>query len=112
VDVDGLVSGTPYSLSPNYQCYQGKDLKNPKFAPLQDVAVIDPFGASSIDVKKPFLVCAPAGPGSAHLCCHKMKGPELPAPANVATEDGFGTLQLQLRVPKLYCTACGATVLP
>jgi len=112
VDVVGLLNGPPYSLSPNFQCYQGKDLKNPKFTPPQDVAVVDPFATSSVDVKKPFLVCAPSGSGKMHLCCYKMKGPKLAVPANVETDDSFGTLQLRLTAPKLLCTACAAKVLP
>jgi hypothetical protein len=118
VDVVGLESGTPFSLavSSSYQCYQGKDLKNPKFEPVNDMPVADSFGGSSIDVKKPYLVCAPfggvGGGAVTALCCYKMKGPKLFPAANVETDDGFGTLQLQLRSPKLFCTACTATPLP
>jgi hypothetical protein len=118
VDVQGLESGTPFSLanSASYQCYQGKDLKNPKFVPVSDMPVADPFASAVIDVKKPYLVCAPfGGTGAAvvpALCCYKMKGPKLSAATDVQTDDGLGTLQLQLRSPKLFCTACTATPLP
>jgi hypothetical protein len=115
VDVEGLASGTPFSLKPpDYQCYQAKDQKLPKFTPVDDLAVEDGFGSSTIEVAKPFLVCRTAGAGGADakpgrsLCCYKMKGAKLSPPAALQTQDAFGTLQLQAKTPKIFCTPCTA----
>jgi hypothetical protein len=120
--VQGLVSGTPFSFAlsgASYQCYQGKDLKSPKFAPVDDVALADAFGASAVDVKKPSLVCAPAGVGGdpaptgvPNVCCYKMKGTKLSPAAEVQTEDQFGILQQRMQTPKLFCTACTTAPIP
>jgi hypothetical protein len=116
VDVQGLPSGTPFSLKrSDFQCYQAKDLKLPKFAPMEDLAVEDGFGSSAIDVSKPFLVCRPAGvagraiaePGVS-LCCYKTKGAKLSPPEALQTEDAFGTLLLEAKSPKVFCTSCTA----
>jgi hypothetical protein len=100
------------------QCYQGKDLQNPKFVPQPGLLVGDQFGDSSIDVKKPSMVCAPSsldgstvGSPDTHMCCYKSKGVKLSPPAEVETVDTFGTLELQLKTPKLFCTPCTKTPL-
>jgi len=119
--VPGLPGVTPFSFAAatgSYQCYQGKDLKSPKFAPVDALAVADEFAASTIEVKKPYQICAPAGldgaaiPTAPHLCCYKMKGTKLPAAEDLQIEDGFGTHQVQIRVPKTLCTACTAGGIP
>ena len=122
VPVQGLVSGTPFSFAlsgASYQCYQGKDLKSPKFVPVDDVAVADAFGSSAVDVKKPSMVCSPAGvdgaaapTGVPNVCCYKMKGTKLSPAAEIQTEDSLGTLQLRVQSPKLFCTACTSGPIP
>jgi hypothetical protein len=124
VDVEGLESGTPFSLgggaiTGDYQCYQAKDLKSPKFVPVADLAVTDSFAASTVDVKKPYQVCTPATTDGSpvsdtapNLCCYKMKGTKLPAAEDVQTEDGFGTLQIELRTPKTFCRVCTRSAIP
>lgn len=118
VPVQGLPGVLPFSFAAAtgaHQCYQTKDLKSPKFAPVDDVAVADEFATGAVDVKKPYRVCAPAGldgaaiaPGAPHLCCYKIKGAKLPAAEELDIEDGFGAHRVEIRVPKEICTACTA----
>jgi hypothetical protein len=122
VPVQGLASTTPFAFAAAtgaHQCYQTRDLKSPKFAAVDDLAVADEFATGAVDVKKPYRVCAPAGvdgaaiaPSAAHLCCYKIKGAKLPAAEDLQIEDGFGTHQVEIRVPKEICTACTTTGLP
>jgi hypothetical protein len=120
LDIEGLASGTPFSLAPrrDFQCYQAKDLKSPKFAAVQDLPVEDAFATGAADVSKPYLVCAPAGvdgaavPTENALCCYKMKGAKLSPPVDVEASDAFGTLQLELKAPKVLCTVCTTGPVP
>lgn len=102
-----------------FQCYKAKDLKSPKFVAQKGVGVDDQFGSASIDVKKPFMVCAPASVNGgavenedAHVCCYKSKGPKLSPAESVETTDAFGTLQLRLSKSKTFCTPCTKALLP
>jgi hypothetical protein len=122
--VQALASGTPFSFSGGFgagsaQCYSAKDLKSPKFVPVEDLALADEFGASTVQVKKPAYVCsqagvdgAPAPATDAHTCCYKMKGTKLSPAAEVQTEDQFGILQQRMQTPKLFCTACTTAPIP
>jgi len=103
----------------HYQCYKSKDLKNPKFQSILGVSLIDQFGSSTAEVKKPFLVCAPVdkdGSGvvdpDEYMCCYKIKGTKLDPEARVETGDQFGTLQQSFKKAQLLCQPCSRTVLP
>jgi PKD repeat protein len=102
----------------HFKCWQAKDLKNPKFEK-RDSQLEDQFAAEIVEVKKPFLICAPAdkdGSGivdpATHICCYKIKGSKLDPPENVEIEDQWGTLQLEVKKPKFLCQPCSKTVLP
>lgn len=110
---------TPPPTPEHMQCYQAKDLKNPKFVAQPGQAVIDQFQTSSIEVKKPAFVCAPSTLNGStvddpdtHVCCYKSKGVKLSPAVDVETVDTFGTVQQQLKSPKMFCTPCTKTLLP
>src|SRR6185369_8017861 len=68
----------------HYKCYQGKDLKTPKFIK-RTVSLTDQIATNqSVEVKKLKFVCAPVdknGEGinnpNAHLACYQLKAPTL-----------------------------------
>ena len=103
----------------HFQCWQVKDLKNPKFEKRESLPLDDQFASGSVDVKKPFLLCAPADKDGSginnpitHQCCYKIKGTKLEPPENVEIEDQFGTLELEVKKAKFLCQPCSKTVLP
>jgi hypothetical protein len=103
----------------DYQCWQAKDLKNPKFVKVLGVSLVDQFAAGTVDAVKPFLVCNPASKNgsqivdpNAHQCCYKIKGAKLKPPVNVAITDQFGSLQLQATKRGLLCQPCTKTIIP
>jgi hypothetical protein len=122
--VQALASGPPFSFSGGFgagsaQCYSAKDLKSPKFVPVEDLPLADEFGTSTVQVKKPSYVCsqagvdgAPAPTTDAHTCCYKMKGTKLSPAAEVQTEDQFGMIRQRVQTPKLFCTACTSGGIP
>jgi len=100
-------------------CYKVGDSKNPAFVPRPGVAVADQFGTQTVDVKKPYLLCAPAdvdgsgiGDPATHVCCYKLKAPKLPAPVTAQIADQYGTLQLNVKKSALLCQPCSKTLLP
>jgi hypothetical protein len=113
-DVVGLVSGTPFSLSAGFQCYQVKDRTSPKPDSPSDVAVTDDFGTSLVDIKKPAYLCAPtgAGVGDPAICCYKAKGEKLDMPPTLPTLDDFGARSLEVKSPKLICKICSPDLVP
>jgi subtilisin-like proprotein convertase family protein len=103
----------------NYECYKAKDLKQPKFVPVEDVSLITLVQPDTADVKKPALVCLPAnkdGSGVTELdiaqCCYQVKGGALKPARNVQVSDEFGTLQLSLSKPGLLCQPCSVQSVP
>jgi hypothetical protein len=107
------------SAQDHFKCWQAKDLKNPKFVKIEGLQLDDQFATESVEVKKPFLICAPAskdGSGisdrDTHQCCYKIKGGKLEPPKKVEIEDQFGTLQLEVKKGRLLCQPCTKTDLP
>ena len=102
----------------HFQCWQVKDLKNPKFEK-RGVTLNDQFTAGTVEVKKLFLVCAPAdkdGSGvndvNTHQCCYKIKGAKLDPPPRVTVTDQFGDHEAEVKKAKFLCQPCSKTVLP
>ena len=111
----------------HYKCYQGKDLKLPKFAPLKckDNTGVDTTdeivsAGECVDVKKIAYVCIPVskddGPindPSAYLICYLIKGQTFPAGSRpkVQVSTQFQISQLELKKPKLLCVPGGMEVL-
>jgi hypothetical protein len=99
----------------NYKCYQGKDLKAPKFTKMkcskgQITSTSDQFGAECVDVQKVKFVCNPVSvDGStifdptAHLICYQIKGSNLNPRPKVEVVSSFQTSQFEIKKPKLLC---------
>jgi CSLREA domain-containing protein len=103
----------------HYKCYQGKDLKNPKFL-RTTVGLTDqfesPFGT---DVLKPKFVCIPVnknGEGiinpSAHLTCYQLKGANLAPRPRVDVSTQFQSSRFELKKAKLICLPSTNEMLP
>ena len=79
----------------------------------------DQFGTTIVDVKRPYLVCAPAsrdgGPvpdTTTHMCCYRTRAPGLPGGVKAHTTDGFGSLTVQVRRSTLTCLPCTKQLVP
>lgn len=114
-EFDGDPVAPPLPLD-HFKCWQVKDLKDPKFAKTT-VELNDQFAVENVEVKKPFLICAPAdkdGSGisdpETHLCCYKIKGSGVLQ--NVRIVDQFGPLLLEVKKGKFLCQPCTKTVVP
>ncbi len=101
----------------HFQCWQVKDLKNPPFDK-RVVSLADQFVTSDVEVKKLFVVCAPAdkdGSGildsETHQCCYKTKGPKLDPTAGVAVIDQFGRHEAAVKKAKFLCQPCSKTLI-
>jgi hypothetical protein len=115
--VDFLLSCT--AALDSFSCYKVSDSKNPPFGERSGVAVNDQFATHTLDVKKPYLLCAPAdvdGSGitdpATHMCCYKVKAPKLSAPITAQTIDQYGALQLNVKKFSLLCQPCSNTASP
>jgi hypothetical protein len=93
----------------NYKCYQGKDLKNPKFVKTT-ATTDDQLTNEIVAVQKVKFVCNPVdmdGAGindpSAHLICYQIKGLNLSPRPKVQITTSFGTSQFEIKKPKLLC---------
>lgn len=109
---------TPSSID-TLSCYKVADLKNPKFAAREGLVVADQLSTRPVDVKKPDLLCIPAtqdgagmGDPATNVCCYKLKGPKLPAPAAAQVSDRYGSLQLKIKKSALLCQPCNQALLP
>jgi hypothetical protein len=103
----------------HFNCYKERDLRHPVFVPQRNVSIVDQFGTSAVDVKRPYLLCAPASQdGSAvadpstHLCCYRTVARPLDDAVQAQTEDDFGTLQVEVRRSSLMCAPCTKAVQP
>ena len=101
----------------HFKCWQVKDLKIPTKFQKRNVTLDDQFADETVEVKKLFLLCAPAdkdGSGiidpDTHQCCYKIKGTKLSA--RVEVEDQFGIHTLEVQKAKFLCQPCSKTVLP
>ncbi len=106
----------------HFKCYKAKDLKNPKFSPV-NVLLNDQFGINdgTFEVKKPFLACNPADKNGEgiynfldHLTCYKIKGPKLEKTdrPQVRVVNQLGTIDLEAKKPFLLCVPSAKTLLP
>jgi len=107
-------AGSAQVLNNNhYLCHKVKDLKTPaKFAAQTGVTVVDQTLATTVDIKKPYLLCNPVskngGPindPALHYCCYKAKAASK-ASANYDITDQFGPLRLETKKPFLLCNPC------
>jgi hypothetical protein len=110
--------GVPALMLDNYKCYQGTDLKNPKFAKTM-VATTDQVGSGTIDVLKVKFVCTPVDMNgeavnepSAHLTCYLVKGEQLSPPPHMEVNTQVQLSQFELQKPKLICVPSANNLLP
>jgi hypothetical protein len=103
----------------DFNCYKVRDLRNPRFVPKKGVSLEDQFGTTIVDVKRPYLLCAPAsrdgGPApdeATHMCCYRTRAAQLPDAAQARTTDGFGNLTVQVRRSTLTCLPCTKQLVP
>jgi len=103
----------------HFKCWKVKDLKNPRFATIENLPLDDQFGLDNVDVKKPSLLCAPADKDGSgvndpvtHQCCYKIKGVKLDPAEAVEVDDQFGTLQFEIKKSDLLCQPCTKAHLP
>jgi hypothetical protein len=112
------VGGAPPPLvdpaTPHFTCYKIKaSRRKPKFVPVLNVAVVDQFGPTTMDITKPTMLCLPTDklgedPGVEttldHLTCYKAK---LRSPFDrvegVNVDNQFGTRQLDAKKPAEIC---------
>jgi hypothetical protein len=83
----GTTSTTLPAGLAHFNCYRTRDLGHPRFVPQRNVSIVDQFDSSTIDVRKPYLLCAPASEDastvadpSTHLCCYKTRAHGLGTP--------------------------------
>jgi hypothetical protein len=117
----GVCTG-PVDLCPDldhYKCYQGKDLKNPKFSKIAVETDDQLVTNEMVDVKKLKFVCTPVnknGEGintpSAHLACYQLKAPKFAVRPNVEVSTQFQTSKFQIKKGKLLCLPATKTVIP
>lgn len=115
----GVCAGTGFCLD-RFKCYQGKDLKNPKFQKIDSVQTSDQLHPNeSVGVKKVKFVCDAVdvdGGGienpSAALVCYQLKASNLsPRPA-VQVSTQFQTSQFRAKKGRLLCLPATLTTLP
>ena len=101
----------------HYLCHKVGDNKVPaKFVAQTGINAVDPVGAFTVDLKKPFLLCQPTSKNGSPIvdallnyCCYKAKA-ATKVKANFDITDQFGPLQLGTKKPFLLCNPC--SVLP
>jgi len=113
--IAGLASvGSAQVLNNNhYLFHKVKDLKVPaKFVAQVGVSVVDQTILTTVDLKKPYLLCNPVskngGPindPALHYCCYKAKA-AAKVKANYDITDQFGPLRLGTNKPFLLCNPC------
>jgi hypothetical protein len=108
----------------HYKCYQGKDLKAPKFNKLkcskgQLTNTTDQFTTECVDVKKVKFVCNPVSKNNstindptAHLICYQIKGANLSPRPHVQISTQFQISQFEIKKPKLLCVPGTKTIVP
>jgi len=105
------------SLLDHYQCYNVRDLMQPKFTKLT-VDLTDQFGTENgLQVIAPAFLCNPVdvnGQGIQdsvdHLMCYTIRGAK--DPVTVQTNNELGQLRLQTKAANLLCTPASKTVVP
>jgi len=103
----------------HYLCHKVGDNKVPaKFVPVVGVSAVDPVGAFTVDLKKPFLLCQPTAKNGSPIinpllnyCCYKAKS-ATKVKANFNITDQFGALQLGTKKPFLLCNPCSVAPAP
>jgi cysteine-rich repeat protein len=115
----GVCAGTGFCLN-GFKCYQGKDLKDPKFNKIDSVNTSDQLHPNqSVGVKKVKFVCNAAsvdGAGvedpDAALVCYLTKADNLSPRPSVEVSTQFQVSRFQAKKGKLLCLPSTLTPLP
>ena len=115
-----LAPSVAHAQLDHYKCYQGKDLKNPKFVKVANVNLSDQLVPSeNVTVQKVKFVCNPVSKNgstindaSAHLICYQIKGANLVPRPKVEVVSQFQTSQFEIKKPKLLCVPGTKMILP
>jgi len=105
----------------HYKCYQGKDLKNPKFVKVPDVHTVDQITDEKVTVQKVKFVCNPVSVDNsvindpnAHLICYQIKGATFASGSrpHVQVSTQFQISQFEIKKPKLLCVPGTKQIIP
>jgi hypothetical protein len=108
----------------HYKCYQGKDLKNPKFVKRQckkntGVQTVDQFSNECVDVQKVKFICNPVSKNgstifddTAHLICYQIKGAKFKPGPKVLVSTQFQESRFEVKKAKLLCVPGTKTIVP
>jgi hypothetical protein len=115
----GAVTVIEHAMIDHYKCYQGSDLKNPKFTKQPLLTTDQLIGNAPVTALNLKYLCAPVdknGEGidnpAAHLACYGVKALALDPEPSVLVSTQFQTTQFQLQKPKLLCLPATKTLLP
>lgn len=119
-----VLAPTAQAQLDHYKCYQGKDLKNPKFTKRkcsngQITTTSDQFTTECVDVQKVKFVCNPVSKNNggindptAHLICYQIKGANLNPRPVVEMSTQFQVTRFEIKKPKLLCVPGTKTIVP
>lgn len=115
----GTCAGSGFCLD-RFKCYQGKDLKNPKFVKQVGVNTTDQIVTNQlVDAKKLKYVCVNAdvnGGGienpNAYLACYLLKAPSLAPRPSLEVSTQFQMSRFEAKKGKLICLPSSLVVVP
>jgi hypothetical protein len=103
----------------HYKCYQGKDLKNPKFTKTTATTTDQIITNEAVELQKVKFVCTPVdknGEGindpNAHLTCYQIKASNLSVRPNLEVSTQFQSSKFQAKKGKLLCVPSSKTIIP
>jgi hypothetical protein len=108
----------PASVLDHYKCYQGSDLKNPKFSKQLATTSDQLVANEDVQVGKIAYFCVPVdtnGEGindaSAHLVCYGVSAGKLDPGPRALVSTQFQMTQFEMKKPKLLCVPAATTLL-
>ena len=103
----------------HYKCYQGRDLKNPKFTKTTATTSDQIIANETVELQKVKFVCTPVdknGEGisdlNAHLTCYQIKAANLSQRPTLEVSTQFQSSKFQAKKGKLLCVPGSRTILP
>ena len=103
----------------SFKCYKVKDLKDPAFAAVSGIHLVDQFDDATADAIKLQTVCVPVdkdGQGIAdpatHQCCYKIKAPSLETAPSALVSGALQDSKVTIGKPATLCMPCTKTLLP
>ena len=113
-----LGPSTAHAQLDHYKCYQGKDLKSPKFVKTT-VTTSDQLTSETVEVQKVKFVCTPVSKDgsvindpNAHLICYQIKGATFASEPKVQVSTQFQISQFEIKKPKVLCMPGTKEIIP